>query len=313
MARLAIQERVKAALFDALESLAKGDHGEDLPARLTHYPQASGALKAFEQQEATITSLFGSLVGEFDRAKAEREAMSELLQGRYSRVLSVLPGTQAHPLAAKLLLANFLQDFEAPAKDKASEKTDELIASGGWMRYGWRLQPAEKTVAEGQQFWQLDSEKEGSILRDPVGPRSLIMYEPHPRISEGIVLRCEFEPLGDGILDSQWRLLVMSDAGHDNYLRFDSSSIGLFRKFNLEPGATLAPLLRVTLPQGLAEPKMRCYVLIPGDEGFHLFVDGELVVTISKKECILPLQLQVAVLKGKLSMKSIRARKEIKK
>jgi hypothetical protein len=50
-------------------------------------------------------------------------------------------------------------------------------------------------------------------------------------------------------------------------------------------------------------------VLIRGEEGFHIFVDDELVTTLARKECVLPTQLQIVVLKGKLSLRSILVKK----
>lgn len=313
LARLHVEEKLGDALVEAVEPLAKGERGEQLTGRMTHYATATAALDAFGNSESAVTSLFEASATEFDHSKVEREAASHFLHGRFSKVLAAFQGSRACPLAAKLLLADFLVDFEAPVAKAAARKTDELVSGGGWSRYEWKLHPDEKTFDERQQFWQLDDQKDGSILRDPAGPRSLIMHRPHPRVPSGAVLRFEFEPLGEGASTSHWRLLVLGSGGKDNYLRFDQGSVGLLRKFTLGAEAKGEALASAALPRTTIERKSRTYVLIPGEDGFHLFVDGDLVVTLPKSECILPTQLQVAVYGGRLYMKSVLALTEGKK
>jgi len=303
MGRHGIQERVKRAVLQAIEILAKGDRPD--VARLPNYPQLLASLKTFLDVELSVTPFLGSLTREFDRARDEKTALDLILREQYSKILSGLRGTEAHPFAAKLLLAGFEGAFDAPSQKATPKKSDELIAGGGWFKYTWKLHPDEKTLAERQQFWQLDGEKDGSILRDPQGPRSLIMYEAHPRLPEGLILRADFEPLGDGGAESQWRLLVVGEDGHNNYLRFDPRSMTLDRTFKEGPGASEDPLASAPLPALASGQRTRSYVLIRGDEGFHIYVDDELVATVARKDCVIPAQLQIVVLKGKLSLKSI--------
>jgi serine/threonine-protein kinase len=313
LTRLEIEEKLGIALVEAVGPLAKGERGEKVEKQLTRYAGVIAIMDALSKCEGAVTSLFEASAAEFDRSKMEREAAELFLLGRFSKVLAAFPASRATPLAARLLLAGFLVDFEAPIREGAARKTDEIISGGGWSRYEWKLHPDEKSFTERQQFWQLDDEKQGSILRDPAGPRSLIMYRPHSRLPQGAVLRFEFEPLGERGATSQWRLLVLGAGGKDNTLRFDGFSVGLFRKFALEPGTKPEALAFAVLPQAPNERKVRTYVLIPGEEGFHLFVDGDLVLTLPKSECILPTQLQVAVTGGRLYMQSVLVLTEVKK
>ncbi len=313
LARLEIQDKLASALVDAVEPLAKGERGDNLSEKLPRYAAAVMLLELFASSEAAVASLFDHCAPEFEHSRVEREAAKFLLLGRFSKVLATFAGTRAHPLAAKLLHAAFVLDFESPVTEGSPRKVDQLIAGGGWSRYGWQLHPDEKTFEERQQFWPMDEDKDGCILRDPAGPRSLIMHRPHSKVPQGTVLRFGFEPMGEGAANGHWRLLVLASGGKDNYLRFDGKSVGLFRRFNLDPASKADPLQSATLPQAPAERKLRTYVLIPGEDGFHLFVDGDLVMTLPKNECILPTQLQVAVYGGRLYMKSVLVLTEGKK
>ena len=61
--------------------------------------------------------------------------------------------------------------------------------------HAWELRPDEASVKARTQFWDL-LRSGGVVLRDPSGPRSLIMGRPHSRVAEGLELRFALEPLG---------------------------------------------------------------------------------------------------------------------
>ncbi|HLY76189.1 MAG TPA: protein kinase, partial [Planctomycetota bacterium] len=299
LARLAVRESAKSLALRAEASLPGPATKKEILAELTGYPAFQGALEAMTRAEKEVLALYPSLSAEFGEARREGEALDTLLDRLYSRVAAAYPGSAACPTAATLLLAGFLANLE--------EGHDDLIAKRGWINYSWELRPDTATRDERLQHWDV-LEGGGCVLRDAAGPRSLIMGRPHPRTAEGLLLKYDFEPLGEHGAAAEWRLHLKREGGQNSYLRFDRESVSLW-PFGLGSSAPEAPLASAQIPHPTTEPATHTCVLIPA-EGLHVFLDGSLLTTFAKDDAIIPSQPSLVVLHAKLSARSIQVKKK---
>jgi len=299
LAHLAVGEQVPATLALAEAPLGRREPREAFEKELPRYPGLLSTLRALRRSEADLCGVYPFLSGEFRDAAREGEALELVLGARYSRALESYPGTQAEKLAATLFLAEFLAALE-PAHD-------ELMARRGWLNYTWELRPDEAGIPERTEFWDLLGDG-GSVLRDPKGPRSLIMGRPHPRSSEGILIRYEFEPLGDDPGGAEWRFNLRREGGGASYLRFDPQSISLR---SLALGAATGDEILVTgkIPGATGPERTHTCVLVPGTL-LHVFLDGTLALSLNQQDARLPSQPSFVVMKGKLSIRSIQVLKK---
>lgn len=294
LARLQHREQLRDALSVAEAKLARGEKRATFLGAITRYSEALATLQSMADAETSIASLYPSLAREFAEARREGAAADSLLSGAYSRVLGRFGGTEACRAAATLLLAGFLADLDRGHND--------LIAKGGWLNYDWQLRPDEASLKERTQYWDV-LEDDGCVLRDSKGPRRLIMGRPHPRASEGLVIRFEFESLGEERASAEWGLALRREGGGNSYLRFGKDGISL-HPFTLEGGTTGEPLAPGAAIRVETEPKTHTCVLLPGDF-LHVFVDGQIVANFAKDDALLPSQPSVSVVHGKLSLRSI--------
>jgi serine/threonine-protein kinase len=299
LARLRASELVKTAMLEAEAPLSKKEKKDIILKRLPHYLPAVAALRSLSDVAAEVSGIYPPLEREFKQARQEGEAMELLLDGAASRVLSNFEGTEAYPIAATFVLASFMGEIEGAHND--------LMGDAGWLKYNWELRPLEEKLEDSLQFFDRLS-GEGCFIRDPKGPRSLIMGRPHPRTAEGLVIVYQFEPLGEGRENSDWRLNLRRDGGGNTYLRFAPGSISL-RTFSLDSAALPEILGSVAVPRDPAQARFHTCVLIPGEK-LHLYLDGRIVANLTKEDTILPSQLSLAVSHGKLSVQSIWAKKK---
>ena len=299
LARLQAREELRESLATAEPSLARGEKRTAFQGTISRYSEALTTLQALAASEASILGIYPALSREFAEARREGEAADWLLSAAYSRVLGRAGGTEAYPIAATMVLAGFLADME--------RGHDDLIAKRGWLNYNWELRPDEASVKERTQYWDL-LEDDGCVLRDAKGPRRLIMGRPHPRVSEGLVIKYQFESLGEDRASAEWGLTLRREGGGDRYLRFTRTSISL-HPFTFEGGGKGEPLATAAIGAEDAESRTHTCVLVPGDF-LHVFLDGRLVTNLPKEDTLLPSQPSVAVVHGKLSLRSIWVRKK---
>jgi len=299
LARLEIRELAKALATKAESSLAGSATKKEIVAELVAYPVFQAALKAMSSGEKEILAIYPFLPADFEAAKRDGEAVDRLLDRLYSRVAASYAGSEAYPTAATLLLAGFIASLE--------DGHNDLIAKSGWLNYNWELRPDPSTREERLLFWDV-LDGGGCVLRDPAGPRSLIMGRPHPRAPEGLLIKFDFEPLGEKGSAAEWRFNLRREGGQNSYLRFDRESVSLW-PFGLGSTAPEAPLASAKLPHPEIEPATHTCVLIPA-EGLHVFLDGVLVATFPKEDAIVPSQPSLVVLHGKLSARSIQVKKK---
>jgi hypothetical protein len=302
LARLAAGEHVRATLALAETPLGRREPREAFEKELPRYLELLSALRALRRGEAEICGVYPSLSGEFRDAAREGESLELVLGARYSQALANYPGTQAEKLAATLYLAEFLAAL-APAHD-------DLMARRGWLNYAWELRPDEAGIPERTEFWDLLGDG-GTVLRDPKGPRSLIMGRPHPRTSEGILIQYDFEPLGQERAGAEWRFNLRREGGGTSALRFDEKTISL-RRSTLGEAAAEETLITSELPGGAGDPRTHSCVLVPGSQ-MHVFLDGMLAFSLKKEDAILPTQPSFVVRNGKLSIRSIQVLKKTPK
>jgi serine/threonine-protein kinase len=299
LARLEIRELAREMTSKAEAPLAGSAAKKEIVAALPAYPAFQGAIQSMAAAEKEILALYPYLPADFEAAKREAEAFDHLLDRSYSRVAATYPGSEAYPTAATLLLAGFLSSLE--------HEHDDLIAKRGWINYNWELRPNPDTREERLLYWDV-LDGGGCVLRDPAGPRSLIMGRPHPRPAEGMLLTFDFEPLGQDRAHAQWRLNLKRDGGRNSYLRFEREVLSLC-PLGLGPGDSEAPIGSAKIPGPAVEPSTHTCVLIPG-EGLHVYMDGALVATFPKEDAIIPAQPSVAVLHGALSLRSVLVKKK---
>ncbi len=134
------------------------------------------------------------------------------------------------------------------------------------------------------------------------------MGRPHPRTAEGLLIMYQFEPLGEGRDHAEWRLNLRREGGGNTYLRFAPGSISL-RTFSLDSAVLPETLSSATVPRDPAEARFHTCVLIPGEK-LHVYLDGTIVANLTKEDTVLPSQLSIAVVHGKLSVQSIWAMKK---
>lgn len=300
LARSQACEEIRDALALAEPHLARKEKRATFLESIPRYSQALKTLHALSDAEATISPIYPSLSQEFTTAKREGEAAEAVLSGEYSGALGRYEGTEACALAATLLLAGFLADLE--------RSHDDLIAKAGFL--DWELRPDEASGKERTQYWDL-LEDDGCVLRDAKGPRRLILGRPHPRVQEGLVIRYEFESLGEEGAKAEWGVTLRKEGGGYRHLRFGPSSISL-HAFTLEGGVSGDPLASVKTVHTDSEPRTHSCVLIPG-EYLHVFVDGRIVANLPKEDTLLPSQPAVTVVHGKLSLRSMWVKKKSRK
>jgi serine/threonine protein kinase len=299
LARLRASDLVKTAILEAEAPLSRQEKKVKFLKGLPHYLPAAAALHALSDVEVEISGIYPSLEREFKEAKREGEALELLLDGAPSRVLSNYAGTEAYPIAGTLVLAGFIAEIEGAHND--------LMGDAGWLKYDWELRPDELKLEDRLQFWDR-LHGEGCFIRDPKGPRSLIMGRPHPRTGEGLVIVYQFEPMGEDRDNAEWRLNLRREGGGNTYLRFAPGSISL-RTFGLDSAVKPETLASVTVPRDPAEPRFHTCVLIPGEK-LQVYLDGTIVACLTKEDTILPSQLSLVVVHGKLSVESILAMKK---
>lgn len=302
LARLEVRELAKTLASKAESPLARGATRKDIVGDLGSYSTFQGLVQAMNASGKEVLAIYPYLPGEFEAARRDAEALELLLDRSYSRVTATYPSSEASPTAATLLLAGFIASLE--------EGHDDLIAKRGWINYNWELRPDPGTQQERLLYWDV-LDGGGCLLRDPGGPRNLIMGRPHPRPAEGLLLKYDFEPLGEQGAAAEWRLHLKREGGQNSYLRFDRDTVSLW-PFGLGGSAPEAPLASAKLPHLESEPATHTCVLIPA-EGLHVFVDGRLVTTFAKEDALIPSQLSLAVLHAKLSARSIQVKRKQEK
>ncbi|HLY10355.1 MAG TPA: serine/threonine-protein kinase [Planctomycetota bacterium] len=299
LARLALGEQIRATLAQAEAPLSRKVPRSGLEKSLSRYPEVLSTLRALSDAKADVLSIYPFLEGEFRASEREGAALELLLSGAASKVLSTAPGTDAERLASTLVQADFIGALEAAHED--------LIAKRGWLNNGWELRPDEPGIPERTQFWDL-LDGGGCVLRDPKGPRSLIMGRPHPRCSEGVLIRYEFEPLGEDRASAEWRFNLRREGGGASYLLFRGETVSL-RASMLGAAVPDEILLTAKVPSSPGEPRTHDCLLIPGEQ-FQVFLDGILVATVKKEDALLPAQPSLVVKGGKLSIRSIQVLKK---
>jgi len=299
LSRLEVRELSRSLASGAESPLARGAARKEFIDELKPYSTFQGLVHALSAAGKEILELYPYLPAEFEGARREAEAVELLLDRAYSHVVATYPGTEASPTAATLLLAGFVASLE--------DGHNDLIAKSGWINYSWELRPDPPTREERLLYWDV-LDGGGCVLRDPAGPRSLIMGRPHPRAPEGLLLKVDFEPLGEHGDLAEWRLNLKREGGRNSYLRFDRESVSLW-PFGLGSAAPETPLASAKLSRRVHEPATHTCVLIPA-EGLHVFVDGRLVTTFAKADALIPSQPSLVVLHGKLSARSIQVKKK---
>ena len=151
-------------------------------------------------------------------------------------------------------------------------------------------------------------EEGGCVLRDPKGPRHLIMGLPHPRSAEGLWITFQFEPLGEKRAEAEWRFNLMRKGGGDSTLKFGADQLSL-STVSFDPAVPEELLAAVKLPRADGEPRVHTLGLIPG-EGLHVYLDQAIVATFAKEDAILPSQPSLVVVHGKLQARSILVKKK---
>jgi serine/threonine protein kinase len=300
--RLKVRELAKSVAGQAEAVLARTNSPADALSRLAERKLLKESLERLGAFESESTPLFPFLAAEFQDARREGEAIELLLSSRFSQVLLRFGGTEAHRVAATLLLARFSAELE--------EGSDDLIAKKGWINYEWQLRPDLPTREERLNFWDV-LDGGGCVLRDPKGPRSLVMGRPHPRSAEGIRITFNFEPMGEDGAQAEWRIHLRREGGGNSFLRVDSSGVSLW-PLTLDGPAPEGALGSAKTPRRAAEPGSHVCVLIRG-EGLHVFLDGACIATFARQDAIIPAQPSFAVVHGALGVRSVQVKKKLSK
>jgi serine/threonine protein kinase len=298
LARLEVEAIARRAALAVRENATtkkepRGGDGEPLSARVA----ALAAMLA--ERKAEILRLFGHTKSDVEAVEREASALLLLGRGEYAALLATGKGTAAFPVAAELLRGRLEAEIAGAH--------DELLAGTGWHGYGWRLFPDEASVKERTKYWDLEEDGGGSILRADGVERRLVMGRGSKRAPEGLILRIAFEAGKGAQGAAHWRFLVRNHEGSPIYLRFDDAICGLYRT-RLEPGAADLEVTKGSLPP-LKKAGERVIAFLPLEGRFHLFVDGEHVLGIAQADATIPSQLSLAVTQGKLSIKSVKAKK----
>jgi serine/threonine protein kinase len=301
LARLEVRQGARATALGARELLAKSKAAPDSTAVLLHHVAFAAAESELREVQARILPVFGYLEPDFASARREKESLELLLARRYSQVLASYPGTAPGPVAGELLLGVFLADLDAGF--------EELLNGSGWWNNRWEVWPKEPDIKARQKLFDTRDPKL-LVFRDPAGMRSLIMNDNTTRAPEGILLRLSFEPEPGQAESAHWSLLLRGgkDGTDSLSLRVDASGIGLYRQV-LEPGAKDACLAHAPLPTASGDDPFRAYALVPAEDHLHVFVDGEIVLSLPRESAKIPHQMDFSVCRGTSSVRCMLARK----
>ncbi len=311
LAELDLKDAIQSLVASAEDPLGRGLRGEALAKALPSQAALKSSLKAVLAAEPAVLRLHPRASGSFTTLRHEEAALGYLLAHEYSRVLTQGAGTAAYRLAGTLLLADFKWNLEAGSQ--------ELIAGTGWLAHAWELRPDEASVKARTQFWDL-LPSGGIVLRDPSGPRSLLMGRPHSRVAEGLELRFTLEALGagggggEGAANAEARLLLRREGGKTSYLCISSNALFL-RSFE---GAVLASIALPAIaskanprPPAPASAPSEAHVLtlIPGERSLHVLWDGVILTSFRKEDALLPSQPALSVVASRLEIHSLLVKK----
>jgi serine/threonine protein kinase len=303
LARLEVRGQARDTALEAKDLLPKTQAVDDQVAVLVHHVAFEAAESGLLKEKPRVLPVYGYLDPDFSEAQREKESLELLLHRRYSQVVASYRDTASGPVAGELLLLAFEKDLEAGS--------EELFAGSGWYNNRWDIWPEEPDVKKRQKLFDTRNPK-AIVLRDPAGPRSMIMNDDATRAPEGILLRLSFEPEPGRSETAYWSFLLRGGKGRtDNLiLRVDAAGIGLYRPV-LEPGAKDACLARAPLPPATGEDPFRAYALVPGEEHLHVFVDRESVLSLPVENARIPNQLAFTVCYGQGTVRCMLARKPL--
>jgi serine/threonine protein kinase len=304
LARLEVRRDAGDTALEARDLLAKSQAAPDATTGvLLHHVAFAAAERDLSKESERVLPLFGYLEPDFSSAQRERESLDLLLARRYSRVLASYTGTASASVAGALLLGAFLADLDAGS--------EELLNGSGWFNNRWEIWPKEPDLKARQQLFNTQDPKL-LVFRDRTGTRSLIMNDNSTRAPEGLLLRLRFLPEPGQAERACWSLLLRGGKdGRDSLsLRVDASGIGLYRQV-LEPGAKDACLVHAPLPPVARDDRFRTVALVPAEDHLHVFVDGDIVLSLPRESGEIPHQLDFSVSRGSSSVQSLLARKPV--
>lgn len=300
LARLEVEAKARQAATEAKPLLIESGSPEKSTATLVCWTAAKAAEELLEKCEGRIPAAYGFLSPDFAKAKRELDALELLFHRQFSRAAALYPSTSSGPVAAALHLELFEKDLAAAS--------DELLEGSGWFNWRWELRPTHPDVKERRKYLVPKPDEETIVLQDEEGPRSLVMNDITSRAPEGVLLRLRLDPLGNHPEAAEWRFHLLSEKRGTSYLRIAGDQAEVYRS-TLTPGASDVRLAQAPLPAVPVAQRFRTYALIPGEEHLHVYVDRQLVLSIRREDGMVPKQLALVVLHGKLSVRNLQAKR----
>lgn len=253
---------------------------------------------ALARSESRLVPLYSFIEGDFKAAGREKEALDLLISRKWSAVCASFRETASAPVAADLVRSRFEGELE--------KGWEELILGPGYWNNRWRLTPAVPEVGERLRILVVDAGENSLALEASDHPRTLSMTGTETCVQKGLRIRTRFQALGSSSEDARWEFLLEGDPAGTVLLRVGSTRISIERRV-LEPGAPDRRLLEAPLPPSSDPNVVRTILLVPFDQAFHLFVDGESVFCLPLKEARIPRQLAITVTRGRLTIRELRA------
>jgi serine/threonine protein kinase len=299
LARLEVEAKSREAAAQSKSHLLENRSPENRTAALAAWTAAKGGEEFLSKSEARMPPAYGFLSGEFAGARRELEALELLFHRQFSSAAARLGATSGGRVAGEILLELFEKDLAAGS--------DELLEGSGWRNWGWELRPTHPDVKERRKYLVPKPDEEIVVLQDEEGPRTLVMNDVTSRAPEGVLLRLRLDPLGTHPEAAEWRFHLLSEKG-PSYLRVTGENLGAYRS-TLAAGAADVHLAEVPLPRVPVEQRFRLFVLVPGADHLHVYVDRQLVLSIPREDAAIPKQLALVVLHGKLSVRNLEAKR----
>jgi serine/threonine protein kinase len=300
LARFEVAASVMEAASQAKDPLIARQPLEGRQGLVSQLARADRAAKILADGKPRVLGFYPYLQPEFELAAREKEALGLLVNGAFSKVLAGFPSTGAYLVAGQILVRRF--------QDELAVASEELLADGAWYDQQWKVFPPVRELSNPSDYFLPGYKERPLLFRDPDGLRKLVLGKIGLRVEEGVFLTLSFKPLGTELDRSHWEFLLRGRERSENFLRVDERTIALCRSV-LTPGAKDIVLYSAALPQSGVEKKYKTFVFLPGEEHLHIFVDGEIVLSIPREDAAIPKQLSFHVYSGEASVRTMQAKR----
>lgn len=285
---------------EAAPSLISRQPLEERDGLLPKLARLDQAVKILSDEKSRVLGFYPFLAADVEVAGREKEALVLLLNGAFSKVLAGFPNTGAYPTASQVLLHRFT--------DELASSSQEFLADGAWYDFQWKIFPPVRDLPKPEDYFLPGYQERPLLFRDPSGLRKLVMGKVGLRVEEGVLLTLAWKPYGNDLGRSHWEFLLRGRERSENFLRVDDRSLALCRSV-LTPGAKDIVLLSAALPLAPVEKKYKTFIFLPGEEHLHVFVDGEIVLSIPREDASIPKQLSFHVYSGETQVKTMLAKR----